>query len=166
MSQRLNYVELVPEGIAAMRAVEHYLNTGTGLEPELLELVRLRASLLNGCEYCVGLHAHEARKRNETDGRIADVAGWRESDAYTQRERAAFAWTEAITDIQVGHVPDEVFLAARGHFSEQDLANLTIAIGSINLWNRMTIAFRAEHKPAGKTDDMIEDDGGKVSVDD
>jgi len=85
MSQRLHYVGLAPEGIAAMRAVEHYLNTGTGLPPELLELVRLRASLMNGWEYCVGLHAHEAKKRKATDDRIADVARWKESDAYTER---------------------------------------------------------------------------------
>ena len=114
MAQRLKYTELAPEGIAAMRALEHYLNTGTGLEPEMLALVRLRASLLNGCEYCVGMHQHEAKKHNETEGRITDVADWRGSDAYTQRERAAFAWTEVVTNIQNGHAPDEGFYGGAG----------------------------------------------------
>ena len=164
MSQRLKYTELAPEGITAMRALEHYLNTGTGLEPQMLALVRLRASLMNGCGYCIGLHQHEATKHNETEGRIAGVASWRESDAYTQRERAAFAWTEVVTNIQVGHASDEAYAAAREHFSEADLVNLTIAIGSINLWNRMAIAFRAEHTTTAKPEEAIEDDGGKVSV--
>jgi AhpD family alkylhydroperoxidase len=163
MGQRLDYMGLAPEGVAAMRGVEHYLNTESGLEQGLLEFVRLRASLLNGCEFCVGMHEHDLAKRNETADRIGQVAGWRESDVYTQRERAALAWTEVVTNVQVGHVPEEAFRAAREHFSEAELVNLTIAIGSINAWNRLGIAFQSEWRPKGRPL-AVEDDGGKVSV--
>ena len=170
MTQRLNYMELAPEAMAAMRSVEHYVNAGSGLESSLLELVRLRASLRNGCEYCVGLHTHELKKHNETDGRIADVSRWRESDAYTQRERAALAWTEAVTDIQDGHASDEAFAAVREHFGEKELVDLTVAIASINAWNRMAISFRAEHRGHAATAKPVEndipDDEGKVTVED
>lgn len=148
MAQRLKYTELAPEGMRAMRGVEHYLNTAIALPRSLLELVRLRASLINGCSYCIGLHTHEAQKHNETDDRIAQVADWRNSTAYTQCERAALAWTEAITTLEPGHVPDELFEATREHFSDTDLANLTLAIASINAWNRLAIAFRAERPAA------------------
>lgn len=148
MAQRLKYAELAPEGLRAMRSLEHYLNTTTALERPLLELVRLRVSLINGCEYCIGLHTHEAQKHNETADRIAQVAAWRSSTAYTQRERAAFAWAEAVTDVHPDHVPDAIFEATREHFTEADLVNLTLAIASINAWNRMAIAFRAERPAA------------------
>jgi AhpD family alkylhydroperoxidase len=148
MAQRLNYAELIPEGLRAMRGLEHYINTGTALERSLLELVRLRASLINGCTACIGLHTHELQKHNESGDRIAHLPTWRSSDAYTHRERAALAWTEAITDVHPDHVPDEIFNETREHFSDVDLANLTIAIASINAWNRMSIAFRAERPAA------------------
>ena len=188
MTQRLKYTELAPAGIATMRSTEHYLNSGTMLEPVLLELVRLRASSINGCEYCVGMHTHELRKHNEPQSRIDAVAGWRTSDAFTQRERAAFAWTEIVTDIGQSHAPDEAYRAALEHFSETELVNLTIAIASIGMWNRMAIAFRAEHRektaeptapepdsgrveaepeqPGSPAQDAAHDDGGKVSVED
>ena len=144
MPPRLNYATLAPQGLATLRAVEHYLNTGSQLDPILLGLVRLRASLLNGCEYCIGLHTHELTKHNETPDRIIQLATWQTSTAYTERERTALAWTEAITNIQDGHASDKEFAAARSHFSDINLVNLTIAIASINVWNRMAIAFRAE----------------------
>jgi AhpD family alkylhydroperoxidase len=130
--------------LAALRSVEHYLNTGSALEPVLLELVRLRASLVNGCEYCIGLHTHELQKHNETADRIVAVADWQPSAAYSQRERAAFAWTDAVTNIQDGHASDEAYAAALQEFTEPELVNLTLAIASINAWNRVAIAFRAE----------------------
>ncbi|HMF64625.1 MAG TPA: carboxymuconolactone decarboxylase family protein, partial [Edaphobacter sp.] len=101
--RRLKYGQLAPEGLAKMRELEHYLNTGAGLEPSLLGLVRLRASLLNECEYCILVHTTELQKLNETEERIATVPEWRDSDLYTKRERAALAWTEAVTNIQDGH---------------------------------------------------------------
>ena len=143
MEPRLKYPELAPEGYAAMRALEHYLNTGTGLESTLQEFVRLLASELNGCEYCTHLHTAQLKKHNETEDRIAGVMGWRASDIYTQRERAALAWTEAVTNIQDGHAPDAVFEQVHEHFSETEIVNLTWAIASINAWNRMAIAFQA-----------------------
>lgn len=144
MGARLNYAHLAPEGLAKMRGIEHYLNTGTDLEPALLELVRLRASLMNGCEYCVKLHTSELKKHNETGDRIASVAEWRNSDAYTHRERAALGWAEALTDIQDGHAPDAIYDEVRAHFSEVETVNLTLVITTINAWNRIAIAL-GEH---------------------
>jgi AhpD family alkylhydroperoxidase len=141
MAARLEYGKLAPEGLARMRALEHYLNTGTGLEPVLLDLVRLLASRMNGCEYCIQLHTAALRKLNEPDTRIAEVVEWRGSDAYTQRERAAFAWTEALTNIQEGHAPDEVYDEVRAHFSDVETVNLTLAITTINAWNRIAIRW-------------------------
>ena len=170
MSQRLNYMELSPAAMAAMRSVEHHVNTESGLDAGLLELVRLRASLINGCEFCIGLHTHELKKHNETEGRIAEVAGWRNSDAYTRREQAALAWTEAVTAIQDGHASDEEFAAVREHFDGKEVVELTVAIASINAWNRMAIAFRAERRHPTERNvtsaNHVTDDEGKVSVED
>ncbi len=141
MEPRLKYGQLAPEGIERMRALEHYLNTGTGLELSLLELVRLRASLMNGCEYCIDMHTAELRKLNETAERIGAVAEWRGSEVYTKRERAALAWAEAVTDIQDGHAPDVVYDAVRAQFSEAETVNLTLAITTINAWNRIAISL-------------------------
>jgi AhpD family alkylhydroperoxidase len=138
---RLKYRQLAPEGLAKMHELEHYLNTGTHLERTLLELVRLRASLMNGCDYCVTLHTAELQKNNETAERISQVAGWRSSEIYTKRERAALAWAEAITNIQDGHAPDVLYDEVRAHFSDVDTVNLTLAITTINAWNRLSIAL-------------------------
>jgi AhpD family alkylhydroperoxidase len=124
-----------------MRALEHYLNTETGLEAVLLDLVRLRTSLMNGCEYCIHLHSAELRKLHEPEERIAGLADWRGSSAYTQRERAALAWCEALTNIQEGHAPDAVYAEVRAHFSEVETVDLTLTITTINAWNRIAIAL-------------------------
>ena len=141
MAARVEFGKLAPEGLAKMRALEHYLNTGTGLEPVLLDLVRLLASLVNGCEYCINLHSAELRRLHEPEERIAGVLEWRGSGAYTQRERAALAWTEAVTNIQDGHAPDAVYDEVRAHFSDVETANLTLAITTINAWNRLAISM-------------------------
>jgi AhpD family alkylhydroperoxidase len=141
MAVRLKYGQLAPEGLEKMKALEHYLNTGTGLEPNLLDLVRLLASLLNGCEYCTKFHTSELQKLNETPERIAGVAEWRGSTVYTQRERAALAWAEAVTNIQDGHAPDVVYDEMRAHFNEVDAVNLTLVITTINAWNRLSISL-------------------------
>ena len=138
---RLNYKRLAPEGFERMTALGHYLNTGTGLERNLQDMVRLLASLLNGCEYCIGLHTAELKEQNEPEGRISDLLGWRQSDAYTQRERAAFVWTEAVTNIQQGHAPDSVYDEVRAHFDEAETVNLTLTITTINAWNRLAISL-------------------------
>ena len=155
---RLKYWQLAPEGIAKMRELEHYLNTETGLEPSLLQLARLRASLMNGCEYCVALHSEELKKLNEAVGRIAGVVEWRGSDAYTKRERAALAWAEVVTDIQDGHAPDVVFEEVRAHFSDVETVNLTLAITTINAWNRIAIALGAHSsRNSAQTLDEVQD---------
>jgi AhpD family alkylhydroperoxidase len=141
MAARLDYMKLAPEGLARMRALEHYLNTETGLEPVLLDLVRLRASLMNGCEYCIHLHSAALKKLHEPEERIAGLADWRGSGAYTLREGAALAWCEAVTNIQDGHAPDAVYAEVRAHFSEVETVNLTLTITTINAWNRIAIAL-------------------------
>jgi AhpD family alkylhydroperoxidase len=138
---RLKYAQLAPDGLGKMRELEHYLNTGTGLEASLRELVRLRVSLLNGCEFCVSFHSAELRKVNETAERIAGVADWRGSDLYTKRERAALAWAEAVTNIQEGHAPDAVYDGVRAHFDEVETVNLTLVITTMNAWNRIAISL-------------------------
>jgi AhpD family alkylhydroperoxidase len=146
---RLKYGQLAPEGLAKMTALEHYLNTGSGLEHTLVQLVRLRASLMNGCEYCITLHTAELRKANETEERIASLAEWRGSKVYTERERAALAWTEAVTNIQDGHAPDAVYEEVRAHFSDVETVNLTLVISTINAWNRIAISLGAHSGRAG-----------------
>jgi AhpD family alkylhydroperoxidase len=146
---RLKYGQLAPDGLAKMRELEHYLNNETGLEPSLLGLIRLRASLMNGCEYCIHVHTAELRKLNETAERIAGVEGWRSSEAYTRRERAALAWTEAVTNIQEGHAPDVVYEAVRAEFTDVETVNLTLVISTINAWNRIAISLGAHSGHAG-----------------
>lgn len=146
MGQRMNYNEAAPDGLKALRGFEHYLNVGTSLDPVLRELVRLRASLLNGCEFCVALHRHELAKRHEPASRVEAVADWKGSDAFTPRERAALAWTDVVTNIQQTHATDEEYAAVSAFFEGKDLADLTLSIAAINAWNRLAIPFRAEWK--------------------
>jgi AhpD family alkylhydroperoxidase len=140
---RLRAGQLAPEGVARMRELEHYLNNGAGLEASLRELVRLRVSFLNGCEYCVQFHTAELKKLNETAERIAGAEDWRSSDAFSKRERAAMAWAEAVTNIQDGHAPDVLYEAVRAQFTDVETVNLTLVITTINAWNRITIALGA-----------------------
>jgi AhpD family alkylhydroperoxidase len=149
MEPRLKYGQLAPEGLAKMTALEHYLNNGTGLEASLRELVRLRVSLMNGCEYCVGLHTSELKKMGESEERIAGVADWRGSSAYTKRERAALAWAEALTNIQDGHAADPVYEEVRAQFNDVETVNLTLVISTINAWNRISIALGRHSGHAG-----------------
>jgi AhpD family alkylhydroperoxidase len=138
---RLKYGQLAPEGVAKMRELEHYLNNGAGIEASLRELVRLRASQVNGCEFCVRFHTAEVEKLGETAERIAGLEDWRGSDAYTKRERAALAWAEEVTNIQDGHAPDAVYEAVREQFTDVETVNLTLVITTINAWNRISIAL-------------------------
>jgi AhpD family alkylhydroperoxidase len=115
---------------------------GSGLEPALLELVRLRASQINGCAYCVDMHSRDARGRGERQSRLDLVAVWREAPCFSPRERAALAWAEAQTRIAEAGVPDAVYAEARAHFSEAELVNLTAAVVTINAWNRICVTFR------------------------
>jgi AhpD family alkylhydroperoxidase len=142
MDPRINYAEVSPEGVAGVRAMERYLAT-TSLEPALRELVKLRASQINGCAYCIDMHTKVARHHGETEQRLYGVTAWHETPFYSDRERAALAWTEAVTLISQNDVPDELYEATRHHFSEQEIVDLTLAIAAINTWNRLAISFRS-----------------------
>ena len=143
MSERINYAKVTPEGYRAMSGLERYVR-GSGLEPSLLELVKLRASQINGCAYCIDMHWKDARARGESEQRLYGLMAWRESPYYTERERAALAWTEAVTLIADSHVPDELYEEVRQYFNETELVNLTFALVAINGWNRLAISFRTE----------------------
>lgn len=150
MAQRYRYNELAPEGMAALRAFEHYLNTGTSLPAVLLELIRLRCSLLNGCSFCIGLHKAELRKHHEPESRIDAVREWAVSDAFTPHERAALAWADSLTNIQQTHASDSDFAAVTQFFRDKHLTDLTLAICSINAWNRLAISSALEWSPRPK----------------
>ncbi|HEX7010356.1 MAG TPA: carboxymuconolactone decarboxylase family protein [Phycisphaeraceae bacterium] len=141
MQQRINYVKAAPDAIKAMRGLEAYVRQ-SGLEAGLLELIKLRASQINGCAYCIDMHTKDARARGESEQRLYALTAWRETPFYTDRERAALAWTEALTLIHEGHVPDEVYEQVREQFSEKELVDLTMAVVAINGWNRLAISFR------------------------
>lgn len=147
MSSRLRYPEFAPDGVATLRTTEHYLNAATALPAVLLELVRLRVSLRNGCEFCIGHHTNELRKHNEPETRIEAVGVWENSDAFTPRERAALAWADSVTDIQSRGAGDAEYAEVSTFFGDKDLVDLTLAIASINAWNRLSVAFRAEWNP-------------------
>jgi AhpD family alkylhydroperoxidase len=143
MAARIDVGRVGRGAMQAMLALEQHVR-GSGLEPELLELVRLRASYLNGCAYCVDMHTKDARARGESEQRLYGVPVWRETPYYTPRERAALAWTEAVTEVGRSGVPDEVFEEVRAHFGDEELVNLTLAVVVINGWNRLSVSFRAE----------------------
>jgi AhpD family alkylhydroperoxidase len=143
MEQRFHLWKAVPEGYKAMRALETYL-AGCGLESVLVHLVKLRASQINGCAFCIDMHWKDLRAEGETEQRLYGLDAWHDSPYYTDRERAALAWTEAVTLVTQGHVPDEVYEEVRRHFDEKDLSNLTLVISTINAWNRLQTAQRAE----------------------
>jgi AhpD family alkylhydroperoxidase len=141
MKARFNYVKAAPEAFKAMLGLEHYLHA-CGLEEPLLNLMRLRASQLNGCAYCLDMHWKDLRAGGENEQRLYSLDAWRESPFYTDRERAALEWTEALTLIAHDHVPDEVYESARQQFSDKELADLTLAVATINAWNRLNISAR------------------------
>lgn len=142
MQSRLSYEKAAPGALRAMLSLEKYVQE-SGLERSLLELVKTRASQINGCAYCIDMHTKDARAAGETEQRLYALNAWRETPFYTDRERAALAWTEAVTLVHNGHVPDEVFQQAREQFTDNELVNLTTAVVAINGWNRLAIAFRA-----------------------
>ena len=141
MQQRLDPPTIAPEGYKAMRAFAAYVEK-CGLEHSLLELVKIRASQLNGCAFCLVMHTNDARTLGETDERMHLLNAWQEATVFSPRERAALAWTEALTLVTEGHVPDAVYEEARKQFSEKELVDLTYAVMAINSWNRIAIAFR------------------------
>lgn len=143
MTRRLDYQSASPDAVRAISALQAYVNA-CGLEHPLLELVKIRASLINGCAYCLDMHTKDARAAGETEQRIHLLSVWREVTLYTPREQAALEWAEVVTEIGNAGVPDDVYQRARAQFSEKELVDLTMAVITINGWNRLAIAFRPE----------------------
>jgi AhpD family alkylhydroperoxidase len=141
MEQRLDFYKASPEAIKALVALEVAIGK-RGLDPMLVNLVKLRASQINGCAYCVDSHSSDARKAGETERRVYAVAAWRESPFFTDRERAALAWTESLTLLSETHAPDADFAGLRQQFSETEMVDLSLVIGAINIWNRFGVGFR------------------------
>ncbi len=143
MKQRIDYAKAAPKAVAAMRALQAYVDA-TSLDHRLVELLKTRASQINGCAYCVDLHTRTLRKAGESEARLYALPVWQESPFFSARERAALAWCEAVTKVADGHVPDDVFAEASAHFSEAELVELTLAIVAINGWNRIAVSFRQQ----------------------
>ena len=153
MQSRLESQNASPAAYHAMLALEMFVRKSSKLEPSLIELVKMRASQINGCAFCLDMHSKDARAAGETEQRLYTLPAWRETPFFTDRERAALAWTEAVTLVAEDHVPDAVYKEARQQFSEEELVNLTMAVVTINGWNRLSIAFRAvpgEYQPAAR----------------
>jgi len=142
MEPRIDYRKVAPGILEAVRGLEPYLSR-CGIEETLILLIKLRASQINGCAYCIDMHWKDLRSAGESEQRLYGLDAWEESPYYTDRERAALAWTEAVTKICETHAPNEVYEGVRKHFSEKDIANLTLTIATINLWNRLAISMRA-----------------------
>ncbi len=142
MEPRIDPMKADPHAYQAMYGLERYVRQ-SGLEAGLVELVKMRASQINGCAYCIDMHSKDARAHGETEQRLYALSAWRETPFFSERERAALAWTEAVTRIGESHAPDDLFEETRRHFTEGELVHLTMAIVTINSWNRLAIAFRA-----------------------
>ena len=142
MKPRIDHRKISPGAMNAMLGVEKYLRT-CGLPEKLLHLIKFRVSQINGCAYCLDMHSKDLRAAGDTEQRLYVLDAWHEAPFYTDRERAALAWAEAVTRVTEGHVPDAVYEQARSQFTEEELVNLTLAVATINSWNRFSIAFRS-----------------------
>ena len=147
MSARLDYFAVAPDLLKPMVALEHTVRQ-SGLDPALLELVKIRASQLNGCAFCIYMHTTDAQKHGETPMRLHLIAAWREASLYTPRERAALAWTEALTLLPQSQAPDDVYAEVAAHFDERERVALTLLIVTINGWNWLAMGFRSQHPVA------------------
>ncbi len=143
MTARLNYSKVSPGAYQAQYRLEYFVKN-CGLEASLLELVKLRASQINGCAFCIDMHTKDARAAGESEQRLYLLSAWREAPFYSERERAALEWTEALTLIADNHVPDDLYERVAPHFTEEELVNLSLAVTTINGWNRLAISFRSE----------------------
>ena len=149
MKPRLNPYQAAPNAMKALMALETEVQQ-SGLEPALVELVKIRASQINGCAFCLHMHTRDARAKGESEQRIYLLDAWRESPLFSDRERAALAWTESVTLVSQTHVPDAVFDQAKAQFSDEELVKLTLLIAAINAWNRFAISFRSIHPVTAK----------------
>ena len=143
MEPRLDAQQVSRAAYTALVGLETFVRKASKLEPSLVELVKMRASQINGCAYCIDMHSKDARSEGETEQRLYALTSWRETPFFTARERAALAWTEALTLITEGHVPDDVYELAKQSFSDEELVNLTVAVIAINGWNRLAISLRS-----------------------
>src|SRR5579859_18612 len=143
MTARINYAHTDPKALRLLLAVEGHIKTST-LESELLHLVKMRASQINGCAFCIDMHSKDARAEGETEQRLYSLDAWDESPYYSNRERAALAWTDAVTLLSHGHVPDSVYEQVRAQFDDAEIAALTLTVAMINSWNRLNVALRTE----------------------
>ena len=158
MTSRFDYMKSAPGTYQAMMALEKYLSH-CSLEHSIIHLVKLRASQINGCAYCLDMHWKDLRALGENEQRLYSLDAWEESPFYSERERAALAWAEAVTRVSESHVPDAVYEEARRHFSDQELADLTFVIATINAWNRLSIAARVvpgSYQPAAKREHVTQ----------
>lgn len=144
MTPRINPYKAAPDAMKPLAALEGYIQN-CGLEPSLIELVKTRASQINGCAFCIHMHTRDARAAGETEERLYLLNAWRESPLYSARERAALAWTEVVTLVSETHVPDAVYDEARAQFDEAELVKLTLLVATINAWNRIAISMRSVH---------------------
>lgn len=142
MQPRIDYRKFAQEPLKFLYEIEKYV-AASGLDPTLLHLIKMRASQINGCAFCLDMHSLDARAAGETEQRLYTLDAWRETPFFSERERAALAWTEAVTRVGDAHVPDEVFEQVKRQFSEKEIVDLTLALGMINLWNRLAISLRA-----------------------
>lgn len=145
MQERLNAFKIVPEAYKAVLALETYVTKDSGLDHDLIHLIKLRASQINGCAYCVDMHVKESRKDGLSEQWINLVSVWRESPVYTPRERAVLEWTEAVTRLADTGAPDSAYESLKAYFSDAEIARLTVAIATINVWNRIAVGFRTQH---------------------
>lgn len=139
---RLDYRAANPKAFQAMLGLEAHIHR-CGLDPLLIELVKTRASQINGCAFCIDMHTRDARSKGETEARLYLLDAWEEAPHYTDREKAALAWTDALTLLPQTHAPDDVWERVRAHFTEAELVDLTVLIGTINAWNRLGVGFRS-----------------------
>lgn len=142
MQVRLEPSKASPSAYTALFGLEGFVRKSSKIEPSLIELVYMRASQINGCAFCIDMHSKDARAHGESEQRLYALSAWRETTFFTKREQAALAWTEALTLITVGHVPDDIYEEVRQEFSDEELVNLTVVINTINGWNRIAIGFR------------------------
>ena len=166
MKRRFNYDTIAPGVYSAMDALDQYV-TRCGLEESLLHLIRLRASQMNGCAYCLDMHWKDLRAVGETELRLYSLDAWRDCPYYSERERAALAWTEAITAITGGHAPDALYDETRAQFTEKEIADLTLALATINAWNRLSIAARLEpgrYQPNVRAHHLLTTEGRDVDA--
>lgn len=146
MEPRIDYMKVSPDAFQAVWGLEKFVSQKAGIEPSLLHLLKIRASQINGCAFCIDMHVKEARQSGMGDQWLSLIPAWKESPVYNEKERAVLAWTESLTNVAQTGAPDGDFSVLQPHFSEEEIVKLTVAIGTINIWNRIAVGFRSQHE--------------------